>query len=278
MLGIHVRKIHNKSGLSDGLSEMFNELKFAESAQVFLLNPFSGANTLTDEDMRKIATIAAEKHIIAHGSYVDNPWNNESVELIRREFELCHRTGIQGLVVHLGNSTNKSIKTVLRHIMKFDERLLSETILWLEINSVKSNENSFETPEKINKLFDKILLILQSEKSQLIVGLCIDTAHLWACGTSLTTYASAKKFMLSLSDNIPIMFHLNDSKSEFGSGKDVHECITKGKIWSDITLNKSGLAYIAEYALKNNSVVILERESIDDMKHEIKILKKLELI
>lgn len=276
MLGIHVRKIPNsKTGLSDGLSEMFDELKFAESAQVFLLNPFSGANTLSDEDMHKIAIIAGKKHIIAHGSYVDNPWNSESVELIRREFELCYKTGIQGLVVHLGNNTNKSIKNVLEHIMKFDKRLLAETILWLEINSVKSNANSFETPEKINKLFEKITSI--TNKSQLIVGLCIDTAHLWSCGTSLTTYTSAKKFLSSLND-IPIMFHLNDSKSEFSSGKDVHECITKGKIWSDIELNKSGLKYIAEYALMNNSIIILERENINDIKHEIKILEQLGLI
>jgi endonuclease IV len=206
---------------------------------------------------------------------VNNPWSSKNVGIIKHEFSLCYKAGISGLIVHLGNKTNEAIDVVLAKIMKFDEDHLSSVMLWLEINSVKSNINSFETPKKINKLYAKIAKI--TENSPLIVGLCVDTAHLWACGVSMTTYDNAKHWLDEI-DPIPIMFHLNDSKEVFGSGKDVHQCITHGHIWRDIPIEKSGLAYISNYSKKNNCMVILERESVDDIKKEINILKKIGFI
>jgi deoxyribonuclease IV len=278
MLGIHIRK---KNTLSQSLEDAQNDAakKWMKSAQIFLLNPMSGMNTTTNEDIAAIKAFIKKhkKIIITHGSYADIPWASKSTELIKQEFRLCYKAGVSGLIVHLGAKTNDNLDSVIAAILESKQKYLEEVILWLEINSHKQDENTFETPEKINKLFRRIYSI--TKDTPLLYGLCIDTAHLWACGTSMATYSAAKKFLEALDTNIPIMFHLNDSTEEFASGKDIHAKLAEGKIWRQYKgdLSKSGIAYIVNYAKKNNSVVILERHT-DDINKDIKVLKTLGFI
>jgi endonuclease IV len=275
MLGIHIRKKHT---LSQSLEDAQNDAtkKWMKSAQIFLLNPMSGMNTTTDEDIAAIKEYIKKykKIIITHGSYADIPWASKSTELIKQEFRLCYKAGIGGLIVHLGAKTNDNLDKVIAAILELKQKYLEEVILWLEINSHKQDDNTFETPAKINKLFRRIHFL--TKDTALLCGLCIDTAHLWACGTSMATYSGAKKFLDTLDSNIPIMFHLNDSTEEFASGKDIHAQLTEGKIWRQFKedLSKSGIAYIVNYAKKNNSVVILERHN-DDVSKDIKVLRTL---
>ena len=278
MLGIHIRKEHHS--LSQSLADKLPV--YAKSAQVFLLNPMSGQSITAEEDIAAIKEYIkkTKKTVIAHGSYANIPWSSKSVEMIRQEFALCYKAGISGLIVHLGAKTNANIDEVIDSLAQIKSKYLENIVLWLEINSHKQDENTFETPEKINKLFRRIMA--KTDGSALLCGLCIDTAHLWACGTSMATYSSAKTFLTKLDTLIPIMFHLNDSTEEFGSGKDIHAQLCEGKIWREYKrdLAKSGIAFIVNYAKKNNSVVILERhgDNADDIKHDISVLKKLGFI
>lgn len=275
MLGIHIHK-HNAS-LSETLE---NELpKFAKSAQLFLLNPMSGMNNTAEADIVAIKKYITRtnKTIIAHGSYVDIPWSSGSTEMIKQEFALCYKAGVAGLVVHLGVKTTETISEVLQSLLKMKAKYLDSVVLWLEINSHKPTEGTFETPKKINKLWATIREVCNG--TALLCGLCIDTAHLWACGTSMATFNGAKKFLDDLDSDIPIMFHLNDSTEEIGTGKDIHAPVCDGKIWRQFAKHpeKSGIAYIVEYAIRNNSVVILERHE-NEADKDIKVLKKLGFI
>ena len=266
MIGRHIRK--HKT-----LNESIQNEKVA---QVFLLNPFSGATTTNDADLRAIKQIVIQKHItlIVHGAYVDNPWSSGSIELIKRELDMCHKCAASGLIVHLGTKTNESISAVLHKIIKeVKQDVLDNVTLWLEINSAKQSNNTFESPAKLNKLFTIINEITRG--STLLVGLCIDTAHLWACGVSMSTYNNAQSWLNALKVS-PIMFHLNDSSSELASGKDVHAPLCQGKIWHDHKrkLAESGIACIINYAKKNKCVIILERHD-DDIEQDMAVLKKL---
>jgi endonuclease IV len=271
MLGIH---IHKEGTLSDSIKADLP--KYMKVAQVFVVNPMSGNNTTQDDDIAAIKQMR-DKMIIAHGSYVGIPWSSKSIDLIRQEIKLCYKAGIRGLIIHLGAKTNENIKPVLVELLKIKSKYLENLILFLEINSMKQSDKTFETPDKINKLF--AIIHKETIGSALLIGLCIDTAHLWTCGTSMTTYKSTESFLTALDPSIPIMFHLNDSTEPFASGKDIHAQLCEGEIWrekSDDLVN-SGIACIINYAKKNNSIIILERSGNDHSyyKKDITILKKL---
>jgi endonuclease IV len=274
MLGIHIRK---EGTLSESIKAYLP--KYMKVAQVFVVNPMSGNNTTRDDDIAAIKQMR-DKMVIAHGSYVDIPWSSKSIDLIHQEIKICYKAGIRGLIIHLGAKTNENIKPVLDKLLKIKSKYLENLILFLEINSMKQSDKTFETPNKINKLF--AVINEQTKGSALLIGLCIDTAHLWACGTSLTTYKSTEVFLSALDPSVPIMFHLNDSTEPFASGKDIHTQLCEGEIWREKSndLSDSGIACIVNYAKKNNSIIILERRGNDQSyyKKDISILKKLGLI
>jgi endonuclease IV len=263
MFGVHIRK-HNtvSDSLADSLAESRKSLprELTKSAQVFITNPRSGAEITTREDIAGIRKFveATNTELIIHSSYVGEPWGKCATGIVRREFALATQCGASGLVVHMGSKTNSGYKCVIESIMrKIPSETLNNVILWLEINAAKSSENTFETPQKINNLFRKIYAL--THKSPLLVGLCIDSAHLWACGVSFTTYNSADSFLKGLDKRIPIMFHLNDSTEELGSGIDVHAQLARGKIWDNVNIADSGIACIVNYAEEHGSIIILER-------------------
>ena len=158
--------------------------------------------------------------------------------------------------------------------------------MYLEINAAAQSVNTFETPEKIRRLFQRIEETLDRINSganvaandvtgafgsignvRLKVGLCVDTAHVFSCGDSLDDYNLTMDWLNAL-PSVPIMFHLNDSASTLGSGKDKHEALTKGNIWSrynptagDLKFEDCGVMAVLDYAVLNECFVILERSS-----------------
>jgi deoxyribonuclease-4 len=101
------------------------------------------------------------------------------------------------------------------------------------------------------------------------IGICIDTAHLWGAG----------EYRIDRKDEIDRMFHdydrilgletlqlvhLNDSCVDFGSRKDRHERVGRGKIWhrnTDVlryfisSLETLGIAFILETVPEDYDVV-----------------------
>jgi endonuclease IV len=110
------------------------------------------------------------------------------------------------------------------------------------------------------------------------VGLCVDTAHLYSCGFCLDSKQAAKQWLSGLPDIEinPIMFHLNDSASELGSGRDRHAGLCQGNIWGGYENNivDSGLLEILTWCEDNNAPVILERDPIN-LNKDLKLLEGL---
>jgi deoxyribonuclease-4 len=105
-----------------------------------------------------------------------------------------------------------------------------------------------------------------------MLGVCIDTCHAHSAGYDLSTPANVQNFFDQIEKTITlkkvICFHLNDSKTPFGSRKDRHENLGKGSI------GEGGLAAFANLATKHNIPLILETPLINDSHlHDIKILK-----
>ncbi len=234
------------------------------SAQIFVTGPQSYKELLSAEDTTNVRRVISDRNIntVIHGAYVDNPWNlsQGSIHNIKKELAIAASIGATGVVVHLGANANKTLSEVLTKIANdMPPEILEVVTLWLEINAAKPTVNTFETPKKLNALFDEVA---KCKPPALKVGLCIDTAHLWSCGIALTTYEAAQKW-LSLLPQVPIMLHLNDSKSILSSGVDRHDRLTDGNIWGlykHHSLEDSGLTAILNWAESNNIMTILERD------------------
>lgn len=228
--------------------------------------------------------------LFIHGAYVDNPWGKTitSVQNIADELAVAAQLRAQGVIVHMSKNTTVALPWVIEQLAKRVEA--AAPTIYLEINAAKPSADTFETPEKINALFAQVRLSLRAvtRSANLRVGLCIDTAHLWACGVDLREYADASNWLAGLDRALisecaggadanahspPIIIHLNDSKSARGSGKDQHAGLFRGNIWgnghpnevaraaADIAREDTGCAAVLEFAIDNAIPCILERDA-----------------
>ena len=248
--------------------------------QLFVCGPRNYTPTLTPFDIATLTSItgrapdaAGAAQIIIHGAYVDNPWsgNEAGIVNIRTELATCREIGALGVIVHLAAGANNAatLERVFAAISDIGHDIRENTILYLEINAAKASHNTFETPHKLEALFNKISTCTTRG---LKIGLCIDTAHLFACGVALATAADAKLWFEDLIARLaqfeavfgyqtPIMIHLNDSATPCGSGRDEHAVVGRGNLWKarndDIPLD--GYKWIIATAKLANWPVIIER-------------------
>jgi len=119
------------------------------------------------------------------------------------------------------------------------------------------------------------------------------SAHLFSSGINLATKEQAAQYLYDIHSALDeyepaIMFHLNDSAGNFGTGKDIHDHITQGKIWAGYSekvantlgvshaelFSRSGVGFILNYARETNRALILER---DDANHDLDLISRLSL-
>lgn len=280
-LGIHVSKTavrHGKkktrlmsSALRDDM-DLLREWGIANPcAQIFVSGPQNYHETLTDAEKDAVERYVRETGIalVIHGAYVDNPWNRAhgAIHNIKQELRIAARLMATGVIVHLGAgaASDDALGAVLTEISNLDVNIIDKVTLWLEIHTAKASAATYETPEKLKRLFDRINAL----NLRLKIGLCIDTAHLFACGIALNTHAAAINWLDTLREllpTVPLMLHLNDSASQLGSGKDAHAALGHGQLWgayhpnSHLPIEDSGLVAILGWAETNDIVTILERD------------------
>lgn len=259
MLGFHIPRIQHSTEKSvEAIQEMVNETCVKmQSIQIFAVGPQNHNEVLNSGDIEYLRSCPYK--VVIHGAYIDNPWNSApgTIHNIKKEFGIMQSVGGVGLIVHLSGAAGEHKHKI---VSQLDLEKFRDCVLFLENNAMRSGPLSFETPDKINAFFADL------RPKYIKLGLCLDTAHLYSCGVSLKMLAEAKAFLRGL--KVPhLMFHLNDSGAEFGSGKDLHEPLTHGNIWR----KGDGYQYILKYAKKKNLIVILER-------HQGEISKDLNLL
>ncbi len=241
--------------------------------QIFVTGPQSFIETLTEpEKLHLKALVAAGKAIIViHGSYMDSPWgrNISSIHNIKKEMSIAADIGATGVIIHMskGLLCDVTMDYVFNKIGELPRSTLDTVTLWLEIHVAKSSMYTFETPSKLHALFERITKI---NKYGIKIGLCIDTAHLFSCGTALMSYTDATEWLdeaHAAVDDTPIMIHLNDSNTTLGSGIDRHAGLTLGNLWGlynvstgALPVEESGLCGVLNWATEHAVGVILERD------------------
>jgi deoxyribonuclease IV len=116
-------------------------------------------------------------------------------------------------------------------------------------------ENTAGQGTSIGSKFEELKAIIDA-CPQLPLGVCLDTAHLFASGWDIRTAAGLDATLMALDRTIGLeriaVLHVNDSKTPLGSRVDRHEHIGKGRIGLEAfhrILNHpllAGRAFIAE--------------------------------
>lgn len=144
------------------------------------------------------------------------------------DLHIAREIDARGVIVHTGSHKGKGLKYVLPALADSIRRILhetSESILYLEVASGGGG--------KIGSTFEELQMIINEVGNQRL-GVCLDSAHLFAAGYGYGTREEVEVLSRKIEttigwDSIGCM-HVNDSKVPFGSGKDRHENLGAGEI------------------------------------------------
>ena len=152
-----------------------------------------------------------------------------SINIIKEELERGSILDAKYIMTHLGSSKGTSREQAINLIVQGLKKILDGN----NFSTQLLLENTAGQGATIGDSFEELAEILDGVKGS-NVGICIDTAHLFAAGYDIRTKGKFKETFRKLSTTIGIekikLFHGNDSKVGLGERKDRHEHMGKGKI------------------------------------------------
>lgn len=152
---------------------------------------------------------------------------NKSATSLRYDLQNGDALGAVGVVVHLGSHQGRGFASAKEQLIQSINSLLNEskTTRFLIENSAGQN-GKIGTLEEVRDLIEQI--------SHPRLGICLDTAHLFASGFDLRQKNEVDKLIAQLTsynllDKVTCL-HLNDSKSALNSHRDLHANLGEGEI------------------------------------------------
>lgn len=214
----------------------------ATAAQIFTkqANRWAEREITPDELSRFRSAFAATqvRWMCAHDSYLinlaspDPDLRAKSIESFRFELRRCHALSLDALVSHPGNYIDNRDDGIARNAEAIGMALDAEegpTLLLLELTAGQGTVLGAQF-EEMAELLDAI-----PSRHADRLGVCLDTAHVWAAGYDLVN--AYDDVIRQLDAHIGVSrlrcLHLNDSKAMLGSHLDRHNLIGEGSIGPD---------------------------------------------
>ena len=234
-------KIGAHVSTAGGLQTGFERAKAigAECMQVFESAPQQwGTAKLSDEQVEAFRHAHAESGIdpvFIHGKYLmnlasaDDKIFRTSTSTLRSSLNIAGRIGARGVIFHTGSHKGLGLDAVFEQICTACQKVLDET----PEETLLIFENSAGGGDTIGSKFHDLGEILRRIDNPR-ARVCIDTCHAFAAGYDLSTPEGVKATLKELDKEIGAKnvaaIHCNDSKTELGAGRDLHENIGEGKI------------------------------------------------
>lgn len=171
----------------------------------------------------------------AHDSYLinlaspDPALREKSIASFSAELRRCHALGLDALVSHPGNYMDERASGVARNadaIIESLEATPGPTKLLMELTAGQGTV--------IGATFEEMAALIARIPSKLRkrVGVCLDTAHVFAAGYDLR--GDYDGVLAKFEDTVGLdrlgLLHLNDSQAPLGSKKDRHALIGEGHL------------------------------------------------
>jgi len=180
------------------------------------------------------------KKIVAHNCYLvnlaspDDSVYSKSMRAMQDEIERAALLRIPCLVIHPGSHKGSGESEGIARIASALNNLFSKT----KGSRVKVLlETTSGQGTGIGHRFEQIAEIISQVKNRHRLGICLDTAHVFAAGYDIRTRKAYRETMREFDSVLGLnsigVLHMNDSKKPLGSRIDRHEHIGKGHIGID---------------------------------------------
>ncbi len=234
ILGAHVRR--RQSGIEGAIEEA--ALRGADCLQVFVSNPRAWAAPRYDgpqvERFRGALAASGLHPCVAHLSYVGNvaSWDPTTLrrtrELLVGTVRACDALGVDLLVVHAGAGGPQDHHVALEIAAESFRLAVSEadrTRVLVELMAGTSGAVASVPSEA-----EELCAAVDDDR----LGVCLDTAHLFAAGVPLDVADGVEELTEELRgralDTRLALVHANDSVFERGASRDRHADIGDGLI------------------------------------------------
>ncbi len=219
---------------------------------------------------RKRSGIAS---VFGHTTYLINlgaapsPNRDKSLQSLIQEIEFASVLKLPFVVMHPGAHLGAGEETALRRIVSgldevFASTRSSRTRIALEITAGQGTCLGYR--------LEHLAALIDSSSYPHRLGVCLDTAHLFAAGYEIRTPKAWDALVKQVSSLVGLKnvlaFHLNDSKTDLGSRVDRHAHIGQGKIGS------IGFKHIVSDARFKKHPACLETPKGPDLKEDVKNL------
>jgi len=211
----------------------------AECLQIFVGNPrqwrrieYAEAEVAQFRQKRRAAGLDP---LVAHAAYLinlaspDDAFYAQSVASLIASVDGIFRLGGLGVITHIGSRMGFSWEDAAARVVAALRIVLGHTE-----GAMVILENAAGAGGAIGSSFDELAAILEGLAWHPRLGVCLDTAHLFATGFDLRTPEGVGRMFRAFHRTVGLerlrALHLNDSKAALGSRLDRHENVGAGHI------------------------------------------------
>ncbi|MCU1675234.1 MAG: putative endonuclease 4 [Frankiales bacterium] len=236
---------HIPTGQGLGKSLAYAREIGARAVQVFVSNPRGWAPSAGDpvQDERFAGQCADESiPVYVHAPYLVNFGSpteatlKRSVEAVEDAMRRGLAIGARGVVVHAGSAVagahrDDAMKQLRTHLLPLLDAAEPDGPKLLVEPTAGGGQALCATVDQLEPWFAEL-------DAHEMLGVCLDTCHLFAAGHDLAAPGGAKKALDLLVKTVGRgrlgLVHANDSKDPLGSGRDRHAPIGEGQIGKDM--------------------------------------------
>jgi deoxyribonuclease-4 len=234
--------------------------------QVFIRNPrgfkrrkFSRREVRLFKRFRKALRVCP---FVIHAPYtlnlsaLDRSLRKASKKVLKEDLDISDELEAEFYVIHFGSHPNRC------EGLKLMQEEISEVLRSYKGNVLLLLENTAGGGYRLGASLEEIEYVFHKIKGK--IGICLDTAHLYAYGYDIKERSKLDAFLNKFSKEIGLdnlkLLHLNDSFHPLGSRKDRHYHIGEGHI------GEEGFALIINHPNLYNLPMILEtpRAKLED--------------
>jgi deoxyribonuclease-4 len=211
--------------------------------QLFTKQPSRWVEPNVDDETAAAFQREREDHGIvvagAHDSYLINLSSPDrrlwrmSQRSFQAELERCIKLGLDFLVTHPGNATDKDFETGLER----NARGVTESLEAVEGPTRVLLELTAGSGTSVGATFENLRTIIEAipDEQRHRVGVCFDTCHAFSAGYDLVNDYDGvwDAFERVLGMDRLGLIHLNDSKHPYMSKKDRHETLGEGTLGAE---------------------------------------------
>ena len=218
----------------------------AQAMQIFAISPRQWKAAAPPDAALQAFRDEAKAHpnirgTFCHASYLINlatgndALKEKSFDCLVDHLAVATGLGADGVVLHIGSHLGAGLDAVIGRIA---EALVGA----LDAATKKSGEpscrilieNAAGAGGTVGRSFQELSAIIGAAGHDDRLGVCLDTQHLFASGTSYASFEEADDVVEEISRSVGLerlaCLHLNDSKVPLGANRDRHENLGEGQI------------------------------------------------